>query len=175
MTIVRCHDVWDALPEIGIPFALGNFLGLGEPVGGERYYNVDEVYKQPAREFTRKMARLTEKLGQETLEFYGDEDWMIIKVGLGTGCISNPFKIYQLGADLAISVDDVVRAWVAGEWCRYQGNPLVVVNHCVSEEPGMATLADHLRKTFPDITVHHLPQGCTYESVRGQGSLSVES
>lgn len=165
VTIIRCHDVWDALPDIGIPYAWGDYLELGEPVGGERYYNVYEVPEQSARDFTKRMAKSTAKLGQETLEFYGDGDRAIRKVGLGTGCISNPFKIYELGADLAISVDDVVRAWVAGEWCRDNGNPLVVVNHCVTEEPGMVTLAEHLRKTFPDVEVTHLPQTCTYESI----------
>jgi len=123
--------------------------------------------EQSALDFTKRMATYTSKLGQETLEFYGDPDRSVRRVGLGTGCISNPFTSYELGADLAIAVDDIVRAWVAGEWCRDNGNPLVVVNHCVSEEPGMVTLADHLRKTFPDVEVTHLAQRCTYESVRG--------
>ena len=74
-------------------------------------------------------------------------------------------QVAELGADLAISVDDVVRAWVAGEWCQDTGNPLIVVNHCVSEEPGMVTLAAHLEQALPDIKVTHIPQKCTFKSV----------
>lgn len=165
LTVIRCHDVWDALPDIGIPFAWGNFLGLGDPAGGERYYNVYRVEPQPAGQFTKYLAGKTSSLGQPTVGFYGDPQREIRTVGLGTGCISNPFKIYELGADLAISVDDVVRAWVAGEWCRDTGNPLIVVNHCVSEEPGMVTLAAHLAETFPEIEVTHIPQQCTFRSI----------
>ena len=165
ITIIRCHDVWDALPEIGIPFAWGDFLELGSPVVGERFYNIYEIPTCSAREFTLRMSKRTRELGQPNLEFYGDPDRPIKRVGLGTGCISNPFTLYEMGADLAISVDDVVRAWVAGEWCHDTGNPLVVVNHCVAEEPGMVTLAAYLQETFNDIQVHHIPQGCTYQSI----------
>ena len=165
ITIIRCHDVWDALPDIGIPFAWGDFLELGPPVGGERFYNVYEVPTCSAREFTLQMSEKTRQLGQPTLGFYGDPDRQIQRVGLGTGCISNPFTLYEMGADLAISVDDVVRAWVAGEWCHDTGNPLVVVNHCVAEEPGMVTLANYLQKTFSDLPIHHIPQECTYQSI----------
>ncbi|MCZ6631999.1 MAG: Nif3-like dinuclear metal center hexameric protein [bacterium] len=165
ITVIRCHDVWDALPEIGIPFAWGNFLELGEPVGGERYYNVYEVDPQPARDFARHVAGRTTELGQPTVEFYGDPDREIRTVGLGTGCISSPFKLYELGADLAISVDDIVRAWVAGEWCQDEGRPLLVVNHCVTEEPGMVTLAQYLEAVYPDIPISHIPQQCTYQSI----------
>ena len=165
MTVIRCHDVWDALPEIGIPYAWGEFLDLGDPTGGQLYYNLYSIEPQSAMDFTRSVAEKTAGLGQDTVGFYGDPGREIRTVGLGTGCISNPFKIYELGADLAISVDDVVRAWVAGEWCQDQGNPLIVVNHCVSEEPGMVTLANHLKEAFPDVPVNHLPQTCTFQSV----------
>ena len=167
MTIIRCHDVWDAMPEIGIPFAWGDFLEMGDPVKSVRFYNVYEVPTQTAMAFARKVAEKTAPLGQAVTWFYGDSEREIRTVGLGTGCISNPFTLYELGADLAISVDDVVRAWVAGEWCRDTGNPLVVVNHCVSEEPGMMSLTSHLKKMFPDIEVTYIKQGCTYTSVTG--------
>ena len=165
ITIIRCHDVWDAFPEIGIPYAWGNFLELGEPVKSIRFYNLYEIPEQPAVAFAQKVAAKTATLGQPSVGFYGNPDRTVKTVGLGTGCISNPFKIYELGADLAISVDDVVRAWVAGEWCQDTGNPLLVVNHCVSEDPGMATLAGYLKETLPDIPVTHIRQKCTYTSV----------
>jgi putative NIF3 family GTP cyclohydrolase 1 type 2 len=165
LTVIRCHDIWDALPDIGIPYAWGDFLELGKPSKTERYYNVYEVPEQAAAEFAAKVASKTAPLGQPGVGFYGDPEAQVTSVGLGTGCISDPFRIYAMGADLAISVDDVVRAWVAGEWCQDTGKPLLVVNHCVAEEPGMVTLAEHLRKTFPGLPVTHIPQQCTYRSI----------
>ncbi len=166
ITIIRCHDIWDALPGIGIPYAWGDFLGLGDPTTEELYYNVYAVPPQTAAEFAATVAKTTAPLGQPAVGLYGDPDCEVTSVGLGTGCISNPFRIYRMGADLAISVDDTVRAWVAGEWCHDTGKPLIVVNHCTAEEPGMVTLADHLRRTFPDTQVDHIPQGCSYQSIR---------
>jgi hypothetical protein len=54
---------------------------------------------------------------------------------------------------------------VAGEWCQGEGNPVLVVNHCASEEPGMVTLSNHIREVFSDIPVTHIPQQCTFESI----------
>jgi putative NIF3 family GTP cyclohydrolase 1 type 2 len=165
ITVIRCHDVWDAMPEIGIPYAWGDFLGLSDFVKQVRHYNVYKVPEQTAGAFANHVADRTATLGQQTIWFYGDPERRIRTVGLGTGCISNPFRSFELGADLAISVDDVVRAWIAGEWCRDTGRPLVVVNHCVSEEPGMVTLAAYLEKAFPGTPVTHIAQGCSYEPV----------
>lgn len=167
ITIIRCHDVWDAMPEIGIPFAWGKFLGLGDPVDGKRFYNLYSVDSQAAFEFAKKVAGKTATLGQPTIGFYGDSDAEINIVGVGTGCISNPITLYELGADVAISVDDVVRAWIVGEWCHDYGKPLLVVNHCVSEEPGMGSLTAYLKQIFPDIPISHIHQGCTYQSFTG--------
>lgn len=165
ITIIRCHDVWDAMPGIGIPCAWGDFLGLGEPVHSVRHYNVYEVAPVPAAAFAATVAARVAPLGQPVVGFYGDGERRVRRIGLGTGCISDPFTIYGLGADLAIAVDDIVRAWVAGEWCRDGGRPLVVVNHCVSEEPGMASLARYLAATYPGLPVHHIAQGCTYAAI----------
>ncbi|MBS12994.1 MAG: hypothetical protein CME19_15480 [Gemmatimonadetes bacterium] len=70
-----------------------------------------------------------------------------------------------MGADLAIFVDYVVRAWIDGEKSADTGYPLIIVNHRVSEEPGIVKLAEHIDGAFPDIPVTHIPQTCTYRSI----------
>ena len=169
VTIVRCHDVWDVVPDMGIPFAWGAFLELGRPVTVDRYYHMCEVPEQTALAFARHVASKTAELGQPSAGFYGDPDRVVRKIGIGTSCGSDPFALYALGADLAIAVDDIVRAWVAGEWCRDSGRPLVVVNHGVSEEPGMAALAGYLAATFPGLPVTHIRQRCSFVSVGAAG------
>ena len=169
ITVIRCHDVWDAMPDIGIPFAWGEFLGLGAPETAVSHYNIYRIAPRPAGEVAEMIAARTSSLGQSTVGFYGDPERPVGTVGLGTGCISDPFTIYGLGADLAISVDDVVRSWIAGEWCQDTGKPLVVVNHCVSEEPGMASLARFLSEKLPGIPVTHIRQGLTYAAIGAAG------
>ena len=165
ITIIRCHDVWDAIPDIGIPYAWGDYLDLGQPSKSERYYNVYDIVPQTAEAFAKHVASKASELGQPSVGFYGDPDRTITSVGLGTGCISQARHIREMGADLAISVDDVVRAWIDGEKSADSGYPLVVVNHCVSEEPGIVTLANYIDATYPDIPVTHIPQTCTFKSI----------
>ena len=40
LVIIRCHDVWDQYPRIGIPTAWGKLLDLGEPIDGAGYFYV---------------------------------------------------------------------------------------------------------------------------------------
>jgi putative NIF3 family GTP cyclohydrolase 1 type 2 len=165
MTVIRCHDVWDAMPGIGIPFAWADFLGLDRCAKRERYYQVYEIDPRPALEVARYVAGRTAALGQAQVGFYGDPDRPVRLVGIGTGCYSDPFEGYRLGADLAVAVDDIMTSWIAGERCRDTGSPVVVVNHGVSEEPGMASLARYLAGAFPDVPVAHIPVGCSYRAV----------
>ena len=36
LTIIRCHDLWDQYPKLGIPFAWGKMLGFEGPMDGAR-------------------------------------------------------------------------------------------------------------------------------------------
>jgi putative NIF3 family GTP cyclohydrolase 1 type 2 len=165
LTILRCHDVWDAIPEVGVPFEWGRFLGLRELVRSERYLNVYRVESQTALSFAQYFAGKTQTAGQGTVEFYGDASRMISTVGIGTGCCSDALALYDLGADLAVSVDDIARAWIVGEYCHDTGNPMIVVNHGVSEDCAMGSLCDAVRGLLPGMPVHRLRQGASYREV----------
>lgn len=165
LTIIRCHDVWDAIPGIGVPFEWGRFLGLGEPIKSEKYINLYQIPTQSALEAARMIASRTAEAGQRTVEFYGDPERSVSIIGLGTGCYSEALKLYELGADLAITVDDIARAWIIGEYCQDEGRPLVVVNHGVSEDCAMESLATQLREFLPEVEVVRIAQGASYLEV----------
>jgi len=164
LTIIRCHDVWDAIPEIGVPFRWGYFLGLTDLVHSQRYLNVYRVPPQTAAEFARYLAGRTAAAGQQTVEFYGDPDRIIERVGIGAGCCSDALDLYELGADLAVTVDDIARAWIIGEYCRDTGHPLIVVNHGVSEACAMDSLVDALQE-LTNVPVHLIEQGASYQEI----------
>ena len=165
ITIIRCHDVWDFLPEIGIMDSWAKFIGLTEKIPGERLYRIK---KQTALTFAKRVAKRVAMLGQKTVRFYGDPERIIGSVCSWYGW-KNVYEMFDCGADLIITYDDnsVIQAWTGAEISHDSGYPIIVVNHGVLEEPGMVSLTRYLSNTFPDITIKHIPQGCTYREIKG--------
>ena len=169
LVIIRCHDVWDKFPEIGIPYAFGQALGYSNDdiIRRETFYNVYQTQPVPAIEMARSIAAKLKMAGQPGVAFYGDENYTVRSVGVGTGCICNPMEFMQLEPDLYIAIDDTVRTWIQTTYSEDTGKPLVVVNHGTSEEFGMKLLSQHLAEAFRDHEVIHYKQGCTYRWVTG--------
>ncbi|MCK5465097.1 MAG: Nif3-like dinuclear metal center hexameric protein, partial [Bacteroidales bacterium] len=161
------HDVWDKIPDIGIPYAFGQALGFtnDDILRKETYYNVYETAPAPAIEIAKSIASKLKTAGQPGVAFYGDENYTVRSVGVGTGCICNPMDFMQLEPDLYIAIDDTVRTWIQTTYAEDTGIPLVVVNHGTSEEFGMRLLSQHLAEAFRDHEVIHYKQGCTYRWV----------
>ncbi len=164
LVIIRCHDVWDKMSGIGIPFAFGNALGFSneEIVRSKPYYNVYRIQPQSALQVARGISAQLKNLGQAGVAFYGDPERRIESVGVGTGCICDPIQFMDLKPDLFIAIDDSIRTWTQTVYAEDSGHPLVVVNHGTSEEFGMRLLRDHLQSRYPHIAVVHLNQGCGY-------------
>jgi putative NIF3 family GTP cyclohydrolase 1 type 2 len=169
LVIIRCHDVWDKIPDIGIPYAFGQALGFSNDdiVRRETFYNVYRTEPLSAIELARSIALKLNMAGQPGVAFYGDENYLVRSVGVGTGCICDPMNYMQLEPDLFIAIDDTVRTWIQTTYAEDTGKPLVVVNHGTSEEFGIKLLNEHLAEAFQDFEVIHYDQGCTYKWVSG--------
>ena len=169
LVIIRNHDTIDALKDVGIPFALGKFLGFenSEIIASRTYYNVYKVKKQPASLFAGKIAKKLSEIGQPGVAFYGDPGYQVNSVGIGTGCICDPLEFADLKPDIFISIDDVVRTWTQTTYAADTGKPLIVINHGTSEEMGMRALNLLISNKFPDIETIHFNQGCTYKWITG--------
>jgi putative NIF3 family GTP cyclohydrolase 1 type 2 len=164
--IIRCHDVWDQYPEIGIPSAWGQFLGLGEPIDGSGYYYVYDGEGRTALSLTRQIASHTARLDQPGVQLIGPENKTVKRLVLGTGAITPLFHfIEELSADMAICTDDGFVYWRDGAYAIDAGFPVALVNHPVSEEYAMELLADRLRRKFPQVPVHHIAESCMYKLV----------
>lgn len=168
-SIVRCHDVLDKIPEFGIPFSFGQKLGLpnADIIASKAYYNVYRIKPRPAKEFALQVSRALTSLNQPGVAFYGDENRVIERVGLGTGCICNPLDYMELNADCYIAIDDTIRTWIQTTFAEDTGMPLIVINHGTSEENGMVLLNQHLTRTFPQTEFVHFSQGCSYKWITG--------
>ncbi|MCK4879970.1 MAG: hypothetical protein KAS82_04890 [Bacteroidales bacterium] len=116
--------------EYGIPFAFGRALGFNDSdlLRSRTYYNVYRVETQPAIDVARRIASKLKFVGQPGIAFYGDENYPVKTVGLGTGCICDPLQFMDLNMDLAIAIDDTVHTWTQTTFAEDTGRPLVVVN-----------------------------------------------
>jgi putative NIF3 family GTP cyclohydrolase 1 type 2 len=165
MVIIRCHDVLDKIGEYGIPFAFGRALGFSDSdlLRSRTYYNVYRVETQPAIDVARRIASILKGVGQPGVAFYGDENFPVKSVGLGTGCICDPMQFMDLEMDLAIAIDDSINTWTQTTFAEDTGRPLVVVNHGSTEEFGMKELSVQLNKALDQYETLHFKQGCSYK------------
>jgi len=169
LVIIRNHDTLDALKDVGIPFAFGKFLGFNnsEIIASRTYYNVYRISNQPAATFAGKIARKLSEIGQPGVAFYGDPNYPVASVGVGTGCICDPMEFADLKPDIFIAIDDVVRTWTQTAYASDTGQPLIIINHGTSEEMGMKMLNQLIKQKFPNIETIHFNQGCTYHWITG--------
>jgi hypothetical protein len=166
LIILRCHDLWDLAPEIGIPDSWGRFLALGDPVQTAPYLRAYAVSPQPAALFAGTLAARMAPLGQPGVQLLGPGEKRIERVALGTGAITPVVgMLADLEADALIVTDDGIDYWRDGALAIDLDVPIFVVNHPVSELPGVESLAGHLRDAFPGIPVHHIPQRCMYVTI----------
>jgi hypothetical protein len=166
LIILRCHDLWDGMPKIGIPDSWAAQLGFSNPIDAEGFFRIYDAKGKTAIEIARQVLEHTKPLGQEVIQLIGPADKPVTRVAIGTGAIT-PFMTltekYQ--ADLVICVDDGIFYCFDGAYAIDTEIPMIVVNHVVSEEAGMINLAQHLQAKYPHIPVHHIPERCMYQIV----------
>jgi putative NIF3 family GTP cyclohydrolase 1 type 2 len=176
LVILRLHDCWDRMPEIGIPWAWARFLGLGEKpaaVAGDGYQHRYDVSPLPLEEFARQLAARTAALGEPAVQVVGDGARLISRVGVGTGCACDPLIFQEMGCDVSVVCDDGNWYWESIQCAADADHPVIRVNHGTSEEPGMVTLTSYLSETFPELRAEHFPHGSCFRLVgKRQGPLS---
>lgn len=166
LVVLRCHDLWDQMPGIGIPDSWARTLGLERPSVAEGFVRVFEVQGETAGAIAQRVAEAVRPLGQEAVELLGDPGARVSRLALGTGAIT-PFTqfVERYGANMAICTDDGFTYWREGGVALDLGIPVVVVNHAVSELPGMESLAGHLQEQFPATSVTYIRQSCMFTLV----------
>lgn len=166
IVVLRCHDLWDKLPEIGVADCWARQLGLSRPIAGDGYYRLFDVTGQTSLSVAQQIARSVKSLGQESVQLLGPSDKPVSRLAIGTGA-ATPLThlIDRYGADIIVCSDDGFTYWRDGALSIDMGVPVVVVNHAVSELAGILSMAEHLRSAFPAVTVHHIEQSCMYSLV----------
>jgi putative NIF3 family GTP cyclohydrolase 1 type 2 len=157
ITLMRCHDTWDRMPEVGIPDAWADYLGFpseARPVGS--FYKVCLLEDITVEEVAQHILDRVMPLGQEAVLILGDRHKRVRRMAIGTGAITHLPSMYDLNVDLILATDDGMNFWTGGLWAVDLGMPLLIVNHATAEKPGMQALAQYLQERFPDVAVEYL-------------------
>ena len=167
LVIIRCHDLWDQISDIGIPDSWGKVLDLGPLVDGSTYMRVYDAGGVTAEELARSVARRTSTYGQPGAQLIGPAYKVVRRVSIGTGAITPYLEcVERFEVDAAICTDDGIDYWRDGGFAIDMNIPIIVVNHMVSEEIGVQRLAETLSRQFPTVPVHHIRQRCMYQLVQ---------
>jgi len=167
LVILRIHDAWDAMPDIGIPWAWARHLGLhGKPVATTEHAFQQRYDIAPLTldEFACRVASKTAALGEPAVQVVGPPDKVVSKVGIGTGCYCDLEKFQQMGCDVSIICDDSNWYWQWVQLAADNDHSIIRVNHGTSEEPGMITLTKYINDTLP-VMAEHIPHGSTFRLV----------
>jgi len=157
MTVMRCHDTWDRMPEVGIPDAWAAHLGFEmEPRPVESFYRICLLGKMSARQAARQVLERVRDLGQDTVLIFGDQDKEVSRMAVGTGAITILPRMQALGADLLLATDDGIDSWARLLWAAEVDIPVLIVNHCTAEKPGMMAMAGYLAERFPGLPVQFI-------------------
>lgn len=166
LTVIRCHDFWDSYPDIGVHGAWAKWLGYTKPpIKVDNYYELHEIQETTLEELCKEILEKIRPLGQDSIQVIGDLDKKISRITLGTGAASNYRDMHAFGGEAIILTDDGTLLWESGQWAKDTGIPLIIVNHSLSEEPGMRSLAKYLKEIFPDIPVLQIPVGCIFKCI----------
>ena len=166
LTIYRCHDVWDVMPEVGIRDSWARFLGLeGQPAEVRKFLAAYDLEDDATLgSVAKSVLERVREIGQNAVGLIGSADQAVRRIAVGTGAITPFREMAAMGADLLVLTDDGIRQWEAAQWARDTGVGVLLVNHATAEEPGMRNLAAWLGERV-DVSVHHLPVGCLYEGL----------
>ena len=157
MTVLRCHDMWDRMPEVGIPDAWAGWLGFEtEPRPVESFYKVCLTGGLTAGETARAVREKVGALGQDVVGLFGDPERRVERLAVGTGAITRLPEMLELKVDAVLATDDGFNTPNGGMLAVDMGLPMLVVNHCTAEKPGMMAMAEYLREQFPDAPVEYV-------------------
>jgi len=167
LVVWRYHDHIHSLQPDGILAGVLKQLGWG-PYADP---NVRGLCVVPPTSLWDLVAMLRERLGVAHLKVFGDPEMICQRIGLAVGAAGGRMQIAFLREQaLDLLVCGEINEWETAEYVRDADllghrQALVILGHVLSEEPGMAWLAEWLRGRFPAVPITHIPAGEVFEYV----------
>jgi len=166
ITLIRCHDVWDRMPGFGICDKWAEFLGFKtekRPV--ESYYKICLIDNLTLDELAELIVNKVKLLGQDSVKVMGDGNRIIRRMAIGTGAVTAFDEMYKFKPDVILATEDGMNHWSAGLLALDLEMPIIIVNHAISEIPGMKALAGCLQNHFSKIPVEYINTTFPYRTL----------
>jgi len=161
LVVLRCHDIWDNWPKIGIRDSWATGLGLSKRLAENttgpqaRWHAVYQIPETTLQRFAAHVAERVKPLGQDGVEVLGEPNARVCRPALGVGCGGPGLDMIALGADVLIVCYDGASYWRDREKFVELGVGVIMVEHGTSEMWGLQNLAKYLRATFPELDVRY--------------------
>ena len=176
ITVIRCHDLWDRYPRIGVVESWAACLGF------DRITRHEFIYPEPARlpmpyaiahlpagttltDAVTQIANRTRHLGQQHVAAIGDPQRPLERLALNVGAWGSHAMYWvaardEHGAQGAVATEFVW--WRDASWALDTGFALIHANHGVSECYAIEKLCDFVKDRFPDIAWHFINEAAPY-------------
>ncbi|HEU4552882.1 MAG TPA: Nif3-like dinuclear metal center hexameric protein [Chitinophaga sp.] len=158
ITVWRFHDYWHAVKPDGIGY------GVLKKAGWVQYYKPgSRVLQMPSQSLREITGHLKTTLNIPYVRAIGDMQQPCLRVALMPGAAGGQAQISLLEQEKPdVLIVGEVHEWETAEYVRDARQlgaktALVVLGHCVSEEPGMEWLVNWLRPKVPGLPVAHVP------------------
>jgi putative NIF3 family GTP cyclohydrolase 1 type 2 len=160
ITVWRFHDYWHACRPDGI------LTGVLKMAGWEQYYETGEtVMKIPPSSLKNIADHLKSSLNITHMKVIGKLDQECRRIALLPGAAGGQRHISIVEKEKPdVLIVGEVHEWETAEYIRDSRalgsqTSLIILGHCVSEEPGMQFLVQWLQPKVPGIKITHVPSG----------------
>lgn len=156
LVVFHFHDHWHRMQPDGIA------TGMARALGWEAHAQatVPPRFTLPPRTLERLVADMKARLGVRSMRVVGRRDLRVSRVAASWGYASLMPRLIEVAAspDVDVIVVGETREWELVEYVQDQiaagqAKALIVVNHVVSEQAGMAYCAEWLRPIVPEVPV----------------------
>lgn len=158
ISIYRCHDLWDGIPDIGVRDTWTKLMNVPfRPCHPTDYIRLSKPIDLPLHYFVQIIINAIKPYSENGLEVIGNLDHQVHTLGIGTGACTDIFEMVDNGADACIVSDDGINNWSSIQWAHDHQIPLIVVSHMACEAPGIRSMADFLNHSIPNVQFNFLP------------------
>jgi putative NIF3 family GTP cyclohydrolase 1 type 2 len=160
IAIWRFHDYWHACRPDGIS------TGVLKMAGWQQYYQAGEmVMKMPPASLKNIVDHLKSSLHITHVKVIGDMEQPCERISIIPGAAGGQTQISLVEKEKPdVLIVGEVHEWETAEYIRDSRSlgsktSLIILGHCVSEEPGMQFLVEWLQPKIPGMKITHIASG----------------
>ena len=156
---IRCHDVWDKIPVVGVSDIWAKTLGFPfKPRDLNSFNMYADFPMMKVRDVALQIAVKLAPYGQDAVQIFGNPDQEITSLVIGTGAAIDVNNMLTKPADALVASDDGCMTYAGIQYCLDHDIPVIRVNHAQSEIPGMLSMVDYLKSNLA-VEAIYLPEG----------------